>query len=144
MIAYDPKALSREFLETVWNGGDLSTVDALVGPATVIRDPAMKAFQGPEGVREMVRTYRGAFPDLRFDVEEQVAEGDRVVTRWTSTGTHRGQLMGIPPTGNRVTITGITMERFENGRIVDVTVSWDALGLLNQLGVVPERRIGVI
>jgi predicted ester cyclase len=79
----------------------------------------------------------GAFPDVRVSVEDQIAEGDMVVTRWTATGTHTGELMGIPPTGRRIEISGITINRFSGGRIAEDWYQSDDLGMMQQLGVIP-------
>jgi steroid delta-isomerase-like uncharacterized protein len=79
-----------------------------------------------------------AFPDLKLMVEDQIAEGDKVVTRWSATGTHQGELLGIPPTGKQTTATGITIDRIQGGKIVETWTHWDNLGLLQQLGVVPQ------
>jgi steroid delta-isomerase-like uncharacterized protein len=102
------------------------------------RDRDAEEYHGPEGVREWITGYRSAFPDLRVIVEEQVAQGDTVVTRWTTEGTHRGELWGIPPTGRPFVITGITIDRFVEDRIAESKESWDALGMLQQLGILPE------
>jgi steroid delta-isomerase-like uncharacterized protein len=81
--------------------------------------------------------YRAAFPDLRVEVESQVAEGDLVVTRWASTGTHEGDLPGLPASHNKVTVTGIAIDRLENGKIVEAWGNWDTLGMMQQIGAVP-------
>ncbi|MEJ2704021.1 MAG: ester cyclase [Sedimentisphaerales bacterium] len=93
--------------------------------------------QGPEGFKEYVAGYREAFPDIHWAVEDQVAEGDMVVTRLTGTGTHQGELMGIPPTGLQVTVTAIANVRIVGDKIQESWSSWDALGLMQQLGVMP-------
>ena len=80
----------------------------------------------------------GAFLDIRVAVEDQVAERDKVVSRWTATGTHTGDLMGIPPTGRRVDISGVTINRFSGGKIVEDWYQSDDLGMMQQLGVVPS------
>ena len=81
--------------------------------------------------------YRSAFPDMQLTIEDQIAEGDKVVTRWTARGTHQGELMGIPPTGKQATVTGITVGRVANGKFVESWSNFDALGMMQQLGVVP-------
>ena len=82
-------------------------------------------------------TYRAAFPDTHLTIEDQIAEGDKVVTRWTATGTNQGTLMGIPPSGKRVTITGISITRIANGKAVEDWVNFDTLGMLQQIGAIP-------
>jgi steroid delta-isomerase-like uncharacterized protein len=95
--------------------------------------------RGPEEFKQFVRMYRSAFPDLVLTVEDQIAEGDRVVTRFTARGTHRGDLMGIPPTGKRVAVTGISIDRISNGKSVESWTNYDLMSMMQQLGVVPSR-----
>ncbi|MBI3304185.1 MAG: ester cyclase [Deltaproteobacteria bacterium] len=83
--------------------------DEMVAPAYVDHDPTNRNVRGPKGAKRLVATYRTAYPDTRFTIEEQVAEGDKVVTRWTARGTHKGELRGIAPTGKRITVTGISI-----------------------------------
>ena len=89
-------------------------------------------------LKDLVMVFRTAFPDLSNTVEDQIAEGDKVVTRWTATGTHKGDLMGIPPTNKRATVTGVDIARFHDGKVVEAWVSYDMHGMLQQLGVVPS------
>ena len=93
---------------------------------------------GIEGLAQFVSMMRSAFPDLRITVEDDMAVGDKVVTRWTGQGTHQGELMGIAPTGKQVTMTGITIHRIEDTKIVEEWSTWDALGLMQQIGAVPS------
>jgi predicted ester cyclase len=92
-------------------------------------------------MKAFVAGYRRAFPDARSTVEEQVAEGDKVVTRWRARGTHRGELGPFPATGRAFEMEGVTIERIAGGRIVEVWVARDELGLLRQLGLVPEPQV---
>jgi predicted ester cyclase len=78
-----------------------------------------------------------AFPDVRFTINDQFADGDKVATRWTVTGTNKGALMGIPPTGKHSTVSGITIDRYQNGKAIESFTNWDTLGMFQQLGVVP-------
>ena len=94
--------------------------------------------RGPEGEKKRATLYRTAFPDLRLTVEDIIAEGETVVARWSCRGTHKGELNGIAPTGKHVNITGISIARFTNGKMSEGFVNWDALSLMQQLGVVPE------
>lgn len=131
------KALIRRFFEEVWSTGDLSRRDSFLaaeyrghvaGAAEAIdRDGWSAWFQG----------FRTAFPDARFTVEDMVAEGDRVAARLTMRGTHLGPLNGVPPTGRAVVVGGMSLERVADGRIVEGWNENDALGLLQQLGVLP-------
>ena len=86
-----------------------------------------------------MRTLRGAFPDLRFSLEDTIARDDMVVTRWHAQGTHRGEYLNVPASGRRMTTTGMTMHRLENGKIMEGWTNWDALGMLAQIGVLPLR-----
>jgi steroid delta-isomerase-like uncharacterized protein len=134
------KSLSRRVLDEVWNQGNLKVIDELTAPNATFYDANVPGgkFTGPEGLRQFVQIYRGAFPDVRFTVEDQIAEGDKVCTRWTAVGTHKGELMGIAPTGKRATVTGVGIDRYQNGKFVEAWASYDMLGMLQQLGVVPS------
>jgi steroid delta-isomerase-like uncharacterized protein len=93
---------------------------------------------GAQGMKDFQAPYFAAFPDVQFTVEDQIAEGDQVVARWTARGTHRGTLMGIAPTGKHVTVTGIAIWRVEQGKMAEMWQNWDALGLLQQVGAIPQ------
>jgi steroid delta-isomerase-like uncharacterized protein len=113
-------------------------IDELVAPDYVGHDPSQPELHGPEGVKGFVTTYLSAFPDGRITIDEQLAEGDLVGSRWTGRGTHQGDLMGIPPTGKQVTVSGITVSRLKDGKVVEEWSNWDTLGMLQQLGAVPS------
>jgi steroid delta-isomerase-like uncharacterized protein len=133
------KTISRRAVEETMNEGKLDVVDELIAPNFVNHDPAdPEPRSGREGFRDFINTYRSAFPDAHITIEEQIAEGDQVVSRWTGRGTHQGELMGIPASGKQVTVTGISIDRIEGGQIVESWNNWDTLGMLQQLGVVPE------
>jgi steroid delta-isomerase-like uncharacterized protein len=134
------KALARRSIEEIWNRGNLAVINELVAPNATFHDASVPGgkFTGPEGMKQFVQIYREAFPDVRLTINDQVAEGDKVVTRWTATGTHKGQLMGIAPTGKHATVTGVDIDRYENGKVVEGWASYDMLGMLQQLGVVPS------
>jgi steroid delta-isomerase-like uncharacterized protein len=144
MPVQENMAISRRFFEQVCTAGNLDVISDLVADDVVHRDRDAEEYQGPEGVREWISGYRRAFPDLQVTVDEQVGENDTVASRWTTTGTHRGELWNIVPSGRRFTISGVTLDRFVDGRIARSEESWDALGMLQQLGVLPvhvgERR----
>lgn len=133
------KAIARaEF--AIWSGGELDGLHALVAPDVVHHDPYdPDAAGGLGGLKRSIRRNREAFPDMEITVEDQIAEGDRVATRWRATMTHRGSLIGESPTGNRVVMTGITVERFEDGKIVESWRSMDTLGLLAAIEALPSR-----
>ena len=133
------KALARRSIEEIWNQGKLAVIDQLVASDATFHDPSVPGgkFTGPQGMKQFVQIYRGAFPDLRLTINDQIAEGEEVVTRWTATGTHSGELMGIAPTNKRATVTGVDIDRYQGGKVVEAWASYDMLGLLQQLGVVP-------
>src|SRR5258708_8897709 len=133
------KALARRAMEEVWNQGKLTVIDELVASNATYHDANVPGgkFTGPEGVKQFVQIYRNAFPDVRITIEDQIAEGDKVVTRWTAVGTHKGELMGIPATGKQATVTGISVGHVVNGKFVEIWTNFDALGMLQQLGVIP-------
>ncbi len=138
MSTEDNKAIIRRQYEEAIGKQNLDLLDELIGPDYVSHDPTLpEPIRGVEGLKEYARGYFTAFPDLQFTIEEQIAEGDTVVTRWTASGTHEGELFGIAPTGKRTTTTGVSIERLANGKIVESHDEWDALGLMQQLGVVP-------
>ena len=136
MQAETNTTVASRWYEEVFNAGNVALIDELFAPDFVDHDPS-NPLPGLEGVRQLVSMYRGAFPNLRLTIEDEITEGDRVVTRFTGRGTHKGSLMGIPPTGKRVTITAIDILRFENGRIAEHWGNQDLLGMMRQLGVIP-------
>jgi len=134
------KAMDRRFFEQVWSQGKLEVLDELMAATFVDHDENPNATDTLEGLKHAKHTimeYRSAFPDVHFMVEEQIAEGDMVVTRWTAHGTHKGIFRGIPPTGKQAMTTGISITRVVSGKFIEGWISYDALGLLQQLGVVP-------
>jgi steroid delta-isomerase-like uncharacterized protein len=133
------KAVVRRTFEELWNKGNLQLANELFSPNYAHHDPSTPDVgRGPESEKKRATLYRNAFPDLRLTVEDLIAGGETVVARWSCHGTHKGELDGILPTGKQFTITGVTITRFENGKMVEGWVNWDALGMMQQLGVVPE------
>jgi len=133
------KAAARRSVEEVWNQGKLDIINELVAENATFHDPNVPGgkFAGPQGFKQFVEIYRGAFPDVHFTIHDQIAEGDKVATRWSATGTNKGAMMGIPATGKHATVTGTDVSRFANGKVVEEWLSYDMLGMLQQLGVVP-------
>ncbi len=133
------KAIVRRLFEELWNKGNLSVADQLFSPNYAHHDPSTPDFgRGPESERKRATLYRTAFPDLHLTIEDIIAEGETVMTRWSCHGTHKGDLSGIAPTGKQFTISGVTIARLTNGKLAEGYVNWDALGLMQQLGVAPE------
>ena len=134
-------AVVRRLIEEVWNKGNMQVADELFAPNYAHHDPSTPDVgRGPEGEKKRANHYRTAFHDLRMTVEEIFAEGETVTTRWTCRGVHKGDLSGLAPTGKQFAITGITIGCFANGKITEGWVNWDALGLMQQLGAVPETN----
>jgi steroid delta-isomerase-like uncharacterized protein len=119
------------------NAGKLDEADALMASDYIYRSPGMPEMRGPEGFKQLVSMFRTAFPDLNMVIDDMLADGDKVAFRWTGTGTHQGDLMGIPPTGKRVTTTGLVISRFAGDKVVEDYEIIDTLGMMQQLGVVP-------
>jgi steroid delta-isomerase-like uncharacterized protein len=138
MSTEENKALARRWAE-IFNQANLDLVDEIYAPDCVLHDPTMpEDTRGVEGAREFYSMYRSAFPDTEITIEDQVAEGDKVATRWTAHGTQQGEMMGVPPSGNRVEVAGMTISRSEGGKIVEEWNNYDALGLMQQIGAIPE------
>lgn len=136
MSTAENKANYRRIIEEVWNQGNLALLDELCSRSYVGHDPTM-TIHGPEEFKQYVATYRNAFPDTHMTIEEVLAEGDAVVIRYTFRGTHQGDLMGIPPSNKRATVTGMSMMRFVHGKSEEAWFSYDALGMMQQLGLIP-------
>lgn len=137
MSADQNKTIARRFFEDAFSNGHLEVLDELLAPDYVDHDSPPGTPPGPDGIRYLLSAFRNAFPDVRFTIEDQLAEGDKVVTRYTFRGTHQGELFGIPPTGRQVAFPGISIYRIENGRMQEAWVNYDAMGMMQQLGVVP-------
>ncbi|MBI1924814.1 ester cyclase [Candidatus Poribacteria bacterium] len=135
------KAIVRRCWEEMLNTGNLRIAEAYIAPDYIDHQPDQE-IKGIEGVKHFVTGIRAALPDIHFRVEEQLAEGEQVATRWTTFGMHQGELMGIPPTGKAVTVTGMVISRLAGGKIVEEWDNMDQLGLLRQLGVVPPLGQG--
>lgn len=131
----DNKQIARRTFEEGWGKGNLDMVDEIAAPDMRLHARLPGDFgPGPEGIKKLIRTFRAAFPDLSYTVDFQLAEGDRVLTRWSATGTHRGEFMGIQPTNRRINYDGMSVQRFRNGKIVEAWANVDMLGLLQQIG----------
>ena len=133
----DNKALNRRFVEEVINQGNIEAIDELIDPGVVDHAAPPGVPTGREGAKQFFAIVRSAFPDLHHTIEDMIAEGDKVVMRSTWSGTHQGEFMGIPATGRRVRVSAIDISRVADGRIVEHWEQSDALGLMQQLGVIP-------
>ena len=133
------KVIVRRFFEEAFEQGNLAVLDEILAPNSVSSGPnALPGMPtGPEGAKMTITMYRNAFPDLHFTIDEQIAEGNTVVTRWAAHGTHNGELAGVPATGKQATVVGMGVDRIENGKIVESWGLFDQFGMLQQLGVIP-------
>ena len=131
------KAIIRRFFEEVWNEKNINVIDEVIAAEQVDHSlpPGLPA--GVEGVKMFVGMYLNAFPDTQMTIEDQIADGDRVVTRWRATGTHKGELMGIPATGKQMSITGIDINVVSGGKSVEHWGEFDQMAMMQQLGVAP-------
>jgi steroid delta-isomerase-like uncharacterized protein len=143
MLTETNKTVARRFFDEVFGKGKLDVLDEIIakdhvnsGPGTLPGLPT-----GPEGTKQLVTVYRNAFPDLHFTIDEQIAEGDKVVTRWTGRGTSKGELLGIPATGKSATVTGLSIDRIANGKIAESWGIFDQFGMMQQLGVIPTPEL---
>jgi steroid delta-isomerase-like uncharacterized protein len=137
MSTEDNKALMRRFLEEVFNKQNLAAIDEFIAPNHV--DHTLPPFlpTTPEGTKQAIGMFLTAFPDVHLTVEDMIAEGDKVVTRYTSRGTQKGAFVGIPPTGKQMTVSSIVVARIADGKIVEEWGLDDQMGMLQQLGVIP-------
>jgi steroid delta-isomerase-like uncharacterized protein len=137
MSTEDNKSLMRRFFEEVFNKKKLAAIDEFITPNHI--DHTLPPFlpTTPEGTKRAIGMYLKAFPDLQLTVEDMIAEGDKVVTRFTSNGTQQKAFMGIPPTGRQVTVSSIVVARIADGKIVEQWGLDDQMGMLQQLGVIP-------
>jgi steroid delta-isomerase-like uncharacterized protein len=138
MMSVQNKLVDRRLIEEVWNLGNFAVVDELIA-SDYLGHSSIPAGEthGPVGYKQFYSALREAFPDLQVTVEDQIAEGDKVVTRWTARGTHKGEFQGAAPTGKHGAITGITIDRIANGKVVECWTNADDLGMLRLLGIVP-------
>ena len=132
------KTIVRRLFDELWNQGNLPVADELIAPTYTHHDASTPDLgRGPESEKKRVTLYRTAFSDLRLTVEDMIAEGETVVARWSCRGAHKGDLNGIAPTGKQFVISGVSIVRFAGGKMVEGWINWDALGLMQQLSVVP-------
>jgi steroid delta-isomerase-like uncharacterized protein len=136
-VAERSEALVRRFYDEGWNANNLDVYDELVTEDFVDHQALPGLPPGREGFKQLNALFRAAFPDVVVEVEDVVAEGDRVAARWTSSGTHKGPLFGIPATGRAVKVTAMVVYRIEDGRLAEGWINRDDLGMMRQLGVVP-------
>jgi steroid delta-isomerase-like uncharacterized protein len=132
------KEVIERFEQEVINQGRLEVADEIVAEDFVELDPLPGQRQGREGLKEVIGMMRAAFPDIHWVAEERVAEGEKVVSRFTWTGTHRGTFLGIPATGKSVSVKGVVIDRVVGGLMTDSRILMDTMGMMQQLGVIPS------
>ena len=133
----DAKQIVRRLIEEPWTG-NMAVIDEVIGSGYTGYDPsAPEPISGPDGLKTQLQQYIDGFPDGRITVDDQIAEGNKVASRWTARGTQTGEVAGIAPTGKQVTVSGLTISRLEDGMVVEEWTTWDTLGMLVQLGAIP-------
>lgn len=140
MSAEENRALVRRFVEEIFNQGNLEVAEEILTPDYKHHDPTTNEFgSGIDGFKQMISLYRQAF-DLRIVLEDQIASEDKVVDRWIGHGIHQGEFLGMAPTGKKVTASGISIHRIAAGKIAETWNNYDAMGIFQQLGVVPGQK----
>lgn len=139
MSAEQNKTIARRVVEEWYNQGNSAVADELYASDYIHHDPALplELQRGLTAYKQVIGMFRAAFPDFYMTLDDVIAEGDKVVGRWTFRGTHQGELMGIPATGKQVTLTGIAISRIADDKVVEGWVNFDAMGMMQQLGVIP-------
>ena len=133
----DQNTIARYFIAEAFNTGNLAPADEWIAADFVNIDPGTPPLpSGPEGFKQLASGYRAAFPDIQLTVDELFADGNKVAERWTAHGTNTGSLLRMPPTDKEMTVTGTSILTFANGKVVEHRTNWDALGLIQQLGVI--------
>jgi steroid delta-isomerase-like uncharacterized protein len=130
-------AIVQRFIDDVINHGRYEVCDEIVAEDFLELDPLPGQREGREGLKEIIAMLRSAFPDIHWVTHETISSGEKVVTRFTWTGTHRGDFLGIPATGRPVTVKGIVIDRVVNSRMTDSRILMDTFGMMTQLGVIP-------
>ena len=136
-MSEENKATARRFYDA-WNDHDPDALADVLASDYVSHTSLPGVSNDAAGMKQWVAATIAAFPDIAFTVEDQVAEGDRVATRWSARGTHENTFMGIPGTGKKVTVTGINITRHKDGKSVEGWGEWDKLGMMQQLGAIPD------
>lgn len=143
MSLEDGKALIRRFIDRVVNQNDLSALEEFVADDYVLHDGwdtnAGRVTRGLEAFREMSKACHEAFSGQTITIDDMFAEGDTVITRWTSQGTHTGEFMGYKPTNRRFTMSGICIDRIVGGKVAESWVIGNEAGMLRQLGILPDE-----
>lgn len=140
-MAHDNATIVRRFVDEVITQGDIDSAAQFVCEDVVEQVPFPGQGPGLEGLKDVLRGMRAAFPDLIFSIHEQIAEGDKVASRFEWTGTHKGTFLGVPATGRPVRVWGIVIDRLQAGRIQETRIIMDIFGLMMQLGAIPPPGV---
>jgi steroid delta-isomerase-like uncharacterized protein len=134
--AQDNKQIVRRVIEEAWNQGKTEVVSELVANNCRFHDEVFPHLnQGAENLRRHIESCRAGFPDLKFSIDDTIAERDEVVVHWTAKGTHKGQFLGMPPTNKKASVTGTSIYRLEGSKIVESWANWNLMSMMEQLGV---------
>ncbi len=139
-MARDNAMIVRRFVDEVITQGNIEAAEQYVWEDVIEQVPLPGQGPGLDGLKNILRSMRAGFPDIVFSIQEQIAEDDKVASRFEWTGTHSGEFLGIPATGRHVRVWGVVIDRLENGRIKDTRIIMDTLGLMGQLGVLPSPQ----
>jgi steroid delta-isomerase-like uncharacterized protein len=139
MSKEENKAVTRGFFENVWNQGNFDVMEEFASSDIEVHS-ASQEFTGVDAYKKYIQAYRNAFPDVKFTIKEQIAEDDKVVDRFTVSGTHKGELKGIPPSGKRFEVMGIGISRLKDNKMAEIWGVFDALGMMRQIGAAPQPK----
>ena len=144
MAVEENKAVARRYVEEGFNAGSMEALDELFASDFVNHDPGVPMVRDLEGLKENMRVMRHAFPDIQTRIDALLTDGDYVTKRFTVRGTHQGEFNGIPPTCKQIECRGIDILRISGGKIHEIWMSFDYLGVLQQLGILPQpEQVGV-
>jgi steroid delta-isomerase-like uncharacterized protein len=139
-MSANSRTIIQRFIEEILNQKKVAVADEIVAEDFIELDPFPGQVQGRQGLKDVLGMFFSGFPDMHWVIEEQIAEGDKVVTRFTWTGSQKGDFMGIPATGKQVKVKGVVIDRVVDGRMVDSRILMDTMGMMQQLGVVPSGQ----
>lgn len=135
-IAAEHKELFGRLYHSIWNERRLEFIEKVIAPTHALGDPTVSGGGvGPKAYRRQVERFLTGLPDLEFGVDDTLSDGDKFVVVWTITGTHKGDFLGVPATNKKVSFSGITINQVADGKVIESTVIWDGLGLLEQFGI---------
>jgi steroid delta-isomerase-like uncharacterized protein len=136
-MSAENKAIVRRLYEEVWNRRNLEVINELISPSHALLSPNNYSSSiGPEAYKRQVLAFFEGYPDLRWTLEDTIAENDKVVARWSISGTHKGEFMGVTATNKKISVDGMTLHQIAGGKIMDSHSNWDTLGMMQQLGAV--------